>query len=116
YLAARRAKYRASVSRPRRRGARWAAHGVVLGWRAPGRRSVERHALPQLRGGAVPAERAGRATDGAASRRGERADRLVEVDAAGIYRGAERVVRRAGGLWTDAGRGLRAGFGVFARA
>ena len=111
-LAAGGADRRAAVSRARGGGAQRAAHAVVLGRRAAGRRRAQRHALPQLRGRAPPADgarREARATLRVDER--ERADRVAEVERGrSTPKCCSERSRRRRRLRARAGRGLRARF------
>ena len=60
-VGARRGAGRPAVPRPGRRGARRAAHAVVLARRSAGRRRAERHDVPQPGGRPVSPDQAGRA-------------------------------------------------------
>ncbi len=67
-LGARRGIVGAALPGARGRGARRAAHAVVLARRPAGRRRAERHDVPQPRGRTLPADQAGRAARTASGR------------------------------------------------
>ena len=71
-----------AVPGPRRRGAQRPPHAVVLAGRPAGRGSPQRHDVPQPRGGAAPADEAGRAPEQHPPDQGPGADRIPEVVAA----------------------------------